>query len=249
MSNESWARYRWIKFNLILSLVVFATFPIAALGTRYGLWDYVRGLQLIRWEAYLGIFVIIFSLLLLVCLLFSGTKKGLGLLILSLACVLVVLAPLSYQYYLVNKLPKIHDITTDTKNPPQFQTVVDQRPRGSNNLIYGGALIAEQQHLAYPNIVPIITDEDTDDAYESAIDVAQALGWQIIAADEGQGIIEATDTSFWFGFTDDIVIRIAPDDSGSRVDIRSVSRVGLSDIGANAARIERFAKRFEDEVN
>ena len=61
--------------------------------------------------------------------------------------------------------------------------------------------------------------------------MAEELGWQVVNVDAAQGIVEATDTSFWFGFVDDIVVRVTPVDAGARVDVRSVSRVGLSDIG------------------
>lgn len=248
MRHSHPTKYRWILFNFSLSLIVVALFPIAALGKHLNLWGYVSAFQIIHWEAYLGLFVIILACLLLICLWFSRSKKGLSLLLLSIALVLIVLAPLSYQYYLVNKLPAIHDITTDTENPPQYVYVVNQRPTESNSLEYAGEIIALQQHQAYPNIVPIETDEDPQDALEIAVDIAERIGWQIVAVNEDQGVIEATDTSFWFGFTDDVIVRVTPHNAGSRVDIRSVSRVGRSDIGANAARIERFINGFKSEI-
>jgi uncharacterized protein (DUF1499 family) len=71
------------------------------------------------------------------------------------------------------------------------------------------------------------------------------MGWKIVDMNKDAGRIEATDTTFWFGFRDDIVIRIEKNDSGSRLDIRSVSRVGISDIGTNAKRIRRFLKKMQ----
>jgi uncharacterized protein (DUF1499 family) len=77
------------------------------------------------------------------------------------------------------------------------------------------------------------------------MEVATALGWEIVAASEDDGRFEATDTTFWFGFKDDVVVRIRPEGDGSRIDLRSVSRVGVGDLGANAARIKRFVQRIE----
>ncbi|HQX74726.1 MAG TPA: DUF1499 domain-containing protein, partial [Thermoflexales bacterium] len=73
---------------------------------------------------------------------------------------------------------------------------------------------------------------------------ARSLGWQIHHTDAARGMLEASETTFWFGFTDDIVIRVRPHHEGSRIDLRSVSRVGRGDLGANARRILRFSTVF-----
>ena len=70
------------------------------------------------------------------------------------------------------------------------------------------------------------------------------MGWEIVDANPGQGRIEATDATFWFGFKDDMVVRVAPTETGSRVDVRSLSRVGRSDVGTNAKRIRAFLARL-----
>jgi uncharacterized protein (DUF1499 family) len=67
---------------------------------------------------------------------------------------------------------------------------------------------------------------------------------KIESTDIAAGLVEATATTFWFGFKDDVVVRVVANAAGSRIDIRSVSRVGQSDIGANAARIEKFLAAF-----
>ena len=138
-------------------------------------------------------------------------------------------------------LPPIHDITTDPDNPPAFAAVVAARTAdGGNPVIYEGAKIAEQQRHAYPDIVPLSLALPPDAAFNRALDAAQRMGWTIVAADNSAGRIEASDKSRWFGFTDDIVIRITPSGSGSRVDVRSSSRLGRSDFGVNAARIRAY---------
>jgi uncharacterized protein (DUF1499 family) len=138
-------------------------------------------------------------------------------------------------------VPPIHDVTTDPDNPPAFVAAVPLREaEHANRVAYEGATIADQQRRAYPEILPLALDLAPQAAFSPALDTAQQMGWKILAADEAARRIEASDRSRWFGFTDDIVIRITPSGSGSRVDIRSSSRLGRSDFGVNAARIESF---------
>lgn len=134
--------------------------------------------------------------------------------------------------------PAIHDITTDVLTPPQFVEAVQHATPGRTD--YGGEELAQQQREAYPDIVPIMATESPDEAFSLAIEVARDMGWEVVVADARRRRIEATDTTFWFGFVDDIVIRIRPEGAGSRIDVRSLSRVGVGDLGANAARIRRF---------
>jgi uncharacterized protein (DUF1499 family) len=87
------------------------------------------------------------------------------------------------------------------------------------------------------NVSPVL-------AFDRALGAARAMGWRIVDANPGQGRIEATDTTFWFGFQDDVVIRVAPTETGSRVDVRSLSRAGRSDVGTNAKRVRAFLARL-----
>lgn len=101
--------------------------------------------------------------------------------------------------------------------------------------------MAALQHEAYPDIRPLVLPVKSDIAFEKALAAAKKLNWAVADANAGAGRIEATDTTFWFGFKDDIVIRITPSGpESSKVDVRSVSRVGRSDIGKNAQRIRKF---------
>jgi hypothetical protein len=142
------------------------------------------------------------------------------------------------------KLPVIHDISTDTVNPPQFVAILPLRKDAPNPAVYGGPEVAEQQKLAYPDLRTEVLDVPSAPAYDRALSTARAMGWRIVAAEPALGRIEATDTTFWFGFKDDIVIRIVPAGDRAMVDIRSVSRVGKSDVGTNARRIREFLKRL-----
>ena len=238
----------WAWINLVLAVLVFATFPISALGSQFGFWGFRGAFAAIKVEPILGAITVISSIALLVALRRRRVSQYRGLAWFSLIVVIVSLTPLLVKVREASQLPAIHDITTDTKSPPAFFNAVSIRPEGSNSLEYGGAELAAKQKAAYPNVAPIITTLSPPQAFARATEVANELGWKIVDSNEAQGRIEATQTSTWFGFVDDIVIRIRPDGperSGSRVDLRSVSRVGVSDIGANAARIRRFIEAFE----
>ena len=140
--------------------------------------------------------------------------------------------------------PPIHHVTTDPADPPQFEAVIPLRGETSNAIDYSDELAVIQRE-AYPDLEPVFLSASPSEAFDQAMEVATALGWEIVAASEDDGRFEATDTTFWFGFKDDVVVRIRPEGDGSRIDLRSVSRVGVGDLGANAARIKRFVQRIE----
>lgn len=140
----------------------------------------------------------------------------------------------------------INDITTDLEDPPQFSAVIPLRPAGSNPVEYGGPAVAARQREAYPEIAPIYTSLEPEAAFQKAFETAEALGWEIVSGDLQSLIIEAIDTTRFFRFKDDIVIRIRAHEDGSRVDLRSRSRVGRSDLGKNAKRIGEFTRNFSN---
>ncbi len=140
----------------------------------------------------------------------------------------------------------IHDITTDIANPPSFDAIIPLRIGAPNPPEYSGGETAEQQRTAYPDIQTLALEQPTGEAFDAAKAVAAELGWEIVSANRDTGRIEATDTTFWFRFKDDVVIRLTPRGSGTNVDIRSKSRVGRGDMGANAARIRRFLQNLSD---
>jgi len=138
----------------------------------------------------------------------------------------------------------INDITTDLEDPPKFSAVIPLREPGSNPIEYGGAEVAAVQRQVHPEVQPIFSDLSVDDAFEHAFLTAEDLGWDIVSGDLQAGVIEAVDTTTFFRFKDDVVIRIRPTGTGSRIDLRSRSRVGRSDLGKNAARIMEFSEAF-----
>ena len=245
MDEATPALGRWARINFLLALLVLGIFPVAALGSRTGLWDFRGAFSAIKVEAFLGTLAVVSSIVLLLMLRKRRVAQHRGLTWVSLILVIVALTPLLIKVREATQLPPIHDITTHFTDVPLFSNAVSLRPEGSNSLEYGGNEVARQQKSAYPGVAPIATPLPPAKAFREAERIARDLGWQIAHADESTGTIEATETSTWFGFVDDIVIRIRPDASGSRIDLRSVSRVGVSDIGANAARILRFTKAFQ----
>jgi len=139
-----------------------------------------------------------------------------------------------------SRVPAIHDVTTDTMQPPPFLAVLPLREGALNPVEYGGPDVAAKQKQAFPDIVPLTLDLPPARAFDRALAAARSMGWDLVASDPAGGRIEATDTTFWFGFKDDVVIRVTPQPDGSRVDVRSLSRVGGGDIGANAARVRKY---------
>jgi uncharacterized protein (DUF1499 family) len=149
------------------------------------------------------------------------------------------------SYRIAKNVPMIHDITTDPSDPPAFVSLLPERNSSLNGAEYGGPSVAEKQRQAYPQVVPIESALPPREAYGRALAVARELAWKIAADDPAAGRIEATDTTRWLRFKDDVVIRVRPgDDGGSRIDVRSASRFGVSDLGKNAARILEFSTRF-----
>ena len=141
--------------------------------------------------------------------------------------------------------PELNDITTDTNSPPPLVVTLQLRRGASNPATYPGANAAVLQRAAYPDIVPVILPEPPAEAFKKVDAAAMAMGWDVVARAPAEGRIEAVATSAWFGFRDDIVIRIRPDGAGSKVDIRSKSRDGESDLGVNARRIREFIAKLK----
>jgi uncharacterized protein (DUF1499 family) len=212
---------------------------IAGLGTRFHWFFFRTGLELLGIAAMVGLVAAAISLIGIVAIFFTPGNKGIYLCVLGLIISIpVAIIPLYMRYQI--KVPPIHDITTDMTNPPAFVSVLPLRKDAYNKPEYGGADVAAQQTKAYPDIKTLTLDMPPDKAFSKALDVAKNMNWEIVAAEPREGRIEATATTFWMGFKDDVVIRITTYDQMSNIDIRSESRVGKSDFGANAKRIRIF---------
>jgi uncharacterized protein (DUF1499 family) len=169
--------------------------------------------------------------------------------IIAVAISLIPILGLGSQVFVASSVPGIHNISTDTIDPPQFNAVVALRGEGTNPLEYKieNGDLAEIQKNAYPDIKTITANTSVQDAFNKAVNIAEDLGWIIVSKDQANSIIEATQTTTLWQFKDDIVIRIranAQTPDTTDVDLRSVSRIGRSDLGANANRIQRFIDQF-----
>ena len=229
---------------LVLAIAAFAFVCVAGPGSRSEWWSWQTGIAFVRYGTYAGLAAALGALILVLTLAIPRFRVRAWMPLLALVLGIAAAIP---GILLVNKaksVPRIHDITTDTADPPAFVALAPARKAAANGLDYGGPAIAEEQRKGYPDIKPLVVKEAPNAAVQKAIDAARSLGWNIAASDAAAGRIEATDTTSWFGFKDDIVVRVRPEGDGSRVDVRSVSRVGLSDLGANAERIRRFLAKL-----
>ena len=232
-----------------LALVSALGVLLAPLGYRLGVWD-VRFalLTLVKWATIASLAAFVVCLLAAVGGWVHPQRAGRGYAYVGLLLsVIGAGVPLSH-YAQARRVPAIHDITTDTEHPPTFIALAAARAAAPNGLAYEGAAVAAAQQQAYPDIVPALLPLPPATLFTQVARVARDVGWEIVAVEPQQGRLEATDTSVLFGFTDDIVIRITPHERGSRLDIRSMSRVGRSDVGVNAQRIRRFLTRLKAAI-
>lgn len=222
----------------VLALAAALAIAASGFGARFGVWDWRTGFAILRWATYAAFAVMVLAL---VALLVPKVRvRGPGALVVALALATSAAAVPVVLLLQARALPPINDITTDTANPPAFVAILPLRAAEPVPAGYAGETAASAQRAAYPDIVPIMLPKEPAAAFDAALAAARSLGWTIVAADAASGRIEATATTSWFGFSDDVVIRVAPAGGGSRIDVRSVSRVGKSDLGANAKRVRAF---------
>lgn len=232
-----------------VALAVLAALMIALAGpgSRLGWWHFRVGFSLLKWGAYLGILAVLVS----AAALFTAreTRGRIAAVAGLVVALLAVLVPWNVSRS-ARGAPPIHDITTDTQNPPAFVAVAPIRAREGavNPSAYEGEAVAAQQRRAYPDIRPVMLALPLSQAYDDALAAARDMGWKIVAENPDEGRIEATDETPWFGFKDDIVIRVMPASGISRVDVRSVSRVGKGDTGTNARRIREYLQRLRQRA-
>lgn len=231
--------------RLVLALAALAAvlLLLAGPGARFGVWEFRTGFDLLRWAAYAGAAAAALALGLLAWP--RARRRGAAALVVALVLgVATAAVPWMFKRQ-ATAVPPIHDISTDTQRPPTFVAIAPLRADAPNPVEYAGEAVARQQRAAYPDLATRRLELPPLQAFERALAAARAQGWRIVAAEPAAGRIEATATTFWFGFKDDVVIRIEADGAGSRVDVRSKSRVGGSDVGANAARIRAFLADLE----
>ena len=228
-----------------LSYLAVLGFPLSVLGTRLGAFDFRMGFTGIKYTLFLAAAVFVVGL---ICWLTQRESNPNGSKAARLAAILSLLPLLGIgsQLVLGRSVPAIHNISTDTINPPQFSRVPEYRTENDNPLEYQVSVLADVQAKAYPNVKTLFTDLMPRESHRIALGIASSFDWNIVAENVVTGIIEATETTKLWAFKDDVVIRITErPEGGSAIDMRSVSRVGISDLGANAKRIEKFMAEFE----
>ncbi|MBP6381123.1 MAG: DUF1499 domain-containing protein [Pseudomonadales bacterium] len=212
----------------------------APLATKSGLVSWKLGLPLTALAFLGGAVLLLVSLVLLALPAWRAVRAPL-----AASAVLAALPALAGVAVIAPGigLPAIHDVSTDIADPPPFVALLALRGPGANPLVRSPEVDAAQR-AAWPGLVALDSPLPPAQAFERAAATARELGWQVHAEDAAAGLIEASASTFWFGFVDDVVIRVRAHAGGSRIDLRSVSRVGQGDLGANARRIARFIERF-----
>ena len=178
---------------------------------------------------------------------------GMGAALAAMGISLVLLAYPAYIGIRAYKLPLIYDITTDPLDPPRYEALARVRPRDANPVAYAGLYAADQQRRAYPDIGPLMVSATPQMTYDAAYTVVTKRKWRIVDARAPQaarreGRIEAVARTPIMGFRDDVIIRVRADGDGTRIDIRSSSRYGSFDFGANAARIRSLMNEIDDTI-
>jgi hypothetical protein len=249
---------RLAAFSLVATL-------IAILIVRSGALDIVPAVSTLGGALLLAVVAILLALA-------AGVGiwiEGYGGLRQAVAAVLIGLALIAYPAYLgvrAYQLPAIYDVTTDPIDPPQFDAIARLRPREANPIAYEGLYAAELQHAAYSDVEPEETTATPQEAFNAAMKVIAKRRWRVVDVrppedfgatrvsdprrpDAGiarDGIIEAVARSLILGFPEDVVVRIRATSDGTRIDVRSASRYGRSDLGSNAERVSDLISDIDD---
>ncbi|MEO1045210.1 MAG: DUF1499 domain-containing protein [Pseudomonadota bacterium] len=243
---------------LVLGVLTLAIALVGAIGAGQQWWGQDAGMQSLTGAFFLGLITMVLAL----GILFYYRKQGQPLVLFSVLALLLAggyVAYIGYHIIKASSLPMIHDISTDLENPPQYVALSLRQDNysdipGRGEPEYAGKNAFERwQQLhsqGYPDIKKLRFDKSVAEVIASAEEIATVNGWDIAAVDPLNGRLEATDTVALLKFKDDVVVRAVPDadGEGSIVDIRSVSRYGLSDIGVNAKRIRRFSQQLTDTL-
>ena len=239
---------KWLAvIGLVLAVACAAGAVFSGIGYRLDLWHFRTGFMIIRWAFFGALAAVLLSLVGLIAA--GGRPRQVlvaGLLGLVIGAVTAYI-PWTWKQTL-DSYPYIHDITTDVNNPPKFVAVVKLRKEGDHSVEYDGPQVAEQQKQAYPDIMTLIIASDRDKVFAAAEAALRAMKLKVVDVNAAEGRIEATQTSMLYGFTDDVVVRIVADGAGSKVDVRSKSRVGRSDLGQNAKRIRTFLRELHSHL-
>ena len=228
-----------------MTLMALLAFPIAVILTRYDIVHFRLAFLLIAIGVVIAVIVVFLGFV--IGFVKSGPYVGT-----LRMCALISLVPIAFmglQFYQATSVPSIHNISTDIETPPEFDAVLSLRGAEANPVTPADDQVARLQRAAYPDIKPLRLDATQDEIYAASLKVANDLGWEVVSADSERGHIEAVDTTRLWRFKDDVAIRIRDEDLYRQLDIRSVSRVGKSDLGANAKRIRKFITALQANLD
>jgi len=236
---------RWmVGLGLAVALASAFAMVFSGIGYQLGLWHFRTGFAIMGWAFWFAAGAAAVSLVGL----FLLVPKAPRLVAVAVAGILIGAAtayiPWTYKQT-VARLPYIHDITTDTQNPPAFVAVKNLRKEGDHPVEYDGPEVAAQQQKAYPDLMPLTVAADRDKVLKAAQAALKSMKLEIVDENAAEGRIEAVHTSLLYGFKDDVVVRVVTEGAGTKVDVRSKSRVGRSDVGQNAKRIRTFLQKLQ----
>ena len=230
------------KFVLIVGLVALAALPVGAIGYRIDAWNLGTGLAMVYSGIVLATIVLVLGVATLIFVHARRRPEDRTPALIGLAASVLVLVVM-WPRYAALSLPMTTDVSTDRDDPPELEHLAE-RGLGANRLDYTEQE-ARVQAQGYPDLIGMRAAESPEAGFAKALAIARALGWEIVNEDADRGLIAATDTTFWFGFEDDLAIRVRRDGDETVVDLRSASRVGLHDLGTNAERIRAFLREWE----
>jgi uncharacterized protein (DUF1499 family) len=236
-----------VAVGLFIAIVGVLGEMISGFGYRFNVWDLSVAFQIFVYGSWVAAAGGVLCLLAALATRPGTGRRGFGLSVLGVILAIAGFGTVMRWRSVATSVPPIHDISTDLTNPPEFVAVLPLRAKAPNSAVWDTSVVAKQRS-GYPDVQPVTLPVPPGAAFHVALATARDMGWAIVASDSSAGRIEATATTTWFGFKDDVVVRVGPDPKGSRIDVRSESRVGGSDVGTNAARIRAYERRITARV-
>ena len=234
---------RLVVVGLLVAVASAAAMVFSGIGYRLDLYHFRVGFMILRWAFWFALAGAILSVAGIIIA--RGRPRTTLIAAIVGIAVGVVAAAIPWNWkQTAESLPYIHDISTDTANPPEFVAAAGLRRPGDHPVTYDGKEVADLQQKAYPDLATLTTRASSEKVFQAAKATIAAMDMQLVDADPAQGRIEANQASLLYGFTDDMVVRIATGADGTKVDVRSKSRVGRSDLGQNAKRIRVFLAKL-----
>ncbi|MXW50564.1 MAG: DUF1499 domain-containing protein, partial [Gammaproteobacteria bacterium] len=205
----------WSRVVLLGAVAATALLPIGALGSRLGLWGIGTGIQFLRVGGWLAVIVALIALAAVAVAWRRRLPNDLRASAIGLVICLLAAGYVGQLQYSFATVPPIHHVSTDTEDPPPFIEVVGLRGTGSNSLDFDAETTAPLQAEFFPWVVPLTTPAPPEATFAKALAALQGMGLEIVAEHPQQGLIEATATTFWFGFKDDVAVRVRPHPQGA----------------------------------